>query len=59
MRLIVKFTSGDFVNIEANHIRRDESFIYAYIFEELVGIFDMGGIEYLYLSEKKNERIDK
>lgn len=53
MRLIVYLNGIDsFVNIAADRVQKDESFVYAYRGEDLVGMFDVGAIMTLYLSEK-------
>lgn len=55
MKLIVYLHGMDgFVNISANRIEKDDSFVYAYRDDQLVGIFDIGTIMTLYLSEKKD-----
>ena len=41
-----------FVNIAADSVQKDESHVYAYKGKELVGIFDLGMVSVLYLSEK-------
>ena len=52
-RCIVGFVGQDgYVNMPADRLKKDESFIYAYSGEELVGAFDLGTINYIYLSEK-------
>lgn len=53
MRLIVYLNGVDsFVNIAADSVQKDESHVYAYKGKELVGIFDLGMVSVLYLSEK-------
>ena len=55
MKLIVYLHGMDgFVNISANRIEKDDSFVYAYRDDQLVGIFDIGTVMTLYLSEKKD-----
>lgn len=54
MKLIVYLHGMDgFVNISANRIEKDDSFVYAFKEDQLVGIFDIGTIMTCYLSEKK------
>ena len=54
MKLIVYLHSVEsFVNINADQIEKDESFIMAYNNGKLVGMFDIGTIMAMYLSEKK------
>ena len=68
MRLVVKFRDG-YTNIEADRLEREDDVVYAYrmvavpvsesLFVEdkiLVGVFDLGTIDYLYLSEKKEDK---
>lgn len=55
-RLIVKFTDGEFVNIEADRLTQlvdDTNYIVALKSREIVGVFDMGSVAALYLSETK------
>lgn len=54
MKLIVYIHGLDsFVNISADRIEKDDSFVYAYRGDLLVGMFDIGTVMTLYLSEKK------
>ena len=55
MRLIVYFNSNtdQFINIEADSMERKDEFIYAYKGEKLVGMFDVGIVVAIYLSEKR------
>lgn len=54
MKLIVYLHGIDgFVNINADRITKDETFVYAFKDDQLVGIFDIGTIMTCYLSEKK------
>lgn len=51
-RLIVYFTGIDrFANIVVDRVTKDDSFVYAYNDNELVGMFDIGAIMVLYVSE--------
>lgn len=54
-RLIVKYKESNsecFVNIPANNIVERENQIFVYQDEALVGVFDLGFINALYISEK-------
>lgn len=54
MKLIVYLHGMDgFINIPADRITKDETFVYAFKDDQLVGIFDIGTIMTCYLSEKK------
>ena len=59
-KLIVKYREGDeyrFVNIRADSITEQNGFVCAYAGEELIGLFDLGVVYAVYLSEEaKNER---
>lgn len=54
MRLIVYVHGMDncFVNIEADRVERDDVFVTAYRNNQVVGMFDIGSVMMLYLSEK-------
>lgn len=49
MRAVVKFGS-DYVNIKADHLIREDSVIFVYSEDRLVGMFDIGAISAIYLS---------
>lgn len=59
MKLIVYFNNSDaFVNIPADRIEKIDEFVYAYrdgspFGPLLVGIFDLGVVSAIYLSEAK------
>ena len=56
MKLIVYLHGIDsFVNINADRLEKDESFVYAYRGDQLVGMFDVGTVMTLYLSEKRSQ----
>ena len=56
LRLIVYFNHSDAsVNIRADKLERNEEFLYAYIGETLVGMFDVGVVVAAYLSEKRGD----
>lgn len=53
-RLMVKLSDGNTVNIAADKLTTpndDSGFIIALCNGEIVGVFDMGSVETLYLSE--------
>ena len=52
-RCVVQFTGGEFCNIEADRLvaASDEHIIMAMKGEEIVGVFDLGCVLALYLSE--------
>lgn len=53
MRLIVYLNGVDgFINIAADRVERDDTFVIAYKGEQVVGMFDLGAVMALYLSEK-------
>lgn len=53
MRLIVYLHGIDgFVNIAADRVEKDDVFVTAYKGEQIVGMFDIGSVMTLYLSEK-------
>lgn len=53
-RCIVGFVGirDSYVNMPADRLIREDSFVYAYNGEDLVGAFDLGTINYIYLTEK-------
>ena len=71
MRLVVKFRDG-YTNIVADRLEREDDVVYAYRMVDvpvsdsgncfliqdkvLAGVFDLGSIEYMYLSEKKEDK---
>ncbi len=53
MKLVVYFNNAEtFVNIPADRIVKDEEFVMVYNGAALVGMFDVGVVAALYLSEK-------
>lgn len=53
-RCVVQFTGGEFCNIEADRLvaaPSDEHIIMAMKGEEIVGVFDLGCVLAIYLSE--------
>jgi hypothetical protein len=54
-KLIVIYREGDapsYVNINADSIINKDGFMFAYAGHELVGAFDMGVVDMVYLSEE-------
>lgn len=51
MRVIVKTTADIMANLEADRIEEDESFLKAYNGEELVGLFDVGSVLFMYKTQ--------
>lgn len=51
-RLFVKWRDG-YCNIPVTTIAKEESIIYAFRDAEFVGMFDLGAVELLYVSEKE------
>lgn len=54
-RLVVKCNDGGFVNINVSRIERDDCVVFAYRENELVGVFDLGTVGMLYLSEAEKK----
>lgn len=53
MRLIVYLNGVEgFINIAADRVERENEFIIAYRAEKIVGMFDIGAVMAMYLSEK-------
>ena len=50
MKRLIAYFKGQFVNLPADRIEEREGFIYAYSGNELIGTFDMGYIDAVYLS---------
>lgn len=51
-RCVVKFRDGGFCNIEANLLVREEGIVFVFDATSLVGAFDLGYIDAIYLTEK-------
>lgn len=52
-RLIVNWGDG-YCNIPVTHIElREDSVVFAYNGDEFVGVFDLGAIAFLYVSERE------
>lgn len=54
-RLFVKWRDG-YCNIPVTTITKEESIIYAFRDAVFVGMFDLGAVELLYVSEKEASR---
>lgn len=52
-RVVVKWKSG-FANVEATRMVKEESVVYVYNGEEFVGMFDLGSVDAIYISEKES-----
>lgn len=55
MKLNVKLTNKNYINIEVDNIFREDAIIFAYKAFDLVAVIDIGSIEYLYLSERSSK----
>lgn len=53
-RLIVRGKDWH-VNINVTHIQREEALVFAFLGDDLVGVFDLGIVGALYMSERKRE----
>ena len=53
-RCVVRF-KGDYCNIEADMICREESVVFVYKGTELVGVFGLGYVDAIWLTEKKGD----
>ena len=58
MRAIIKFIDGGFVNVPADKIDKKEEWITVRNGKNLVGLFDEGIVNCVYLSDKKGEKND-
>lgn len=54
-RCVVNLRCG-FVNIPADRMEREEDVIFVYNGDELMGMFSLGSLDHIYLSEKNDER---
>lgn len=54
-RLIVKFIDGEFCNMRVTRIERTESIVFAYDGEVFIGMFDLGCVYCLYVTEGKEK----
>lgn len=55
-RLVVKWRDGH-CNLPITHIRREECVIEAYRDDEFVGMFDLGAVDMLYVTEVKGAEV--
>ena len=55
MKLIVKAADW-YCNLPVTEVKREDELIFAYKDDALVGIFDVGGIVALWVSEEKENR---
>lgn len=53
MKVVVQFTNGNYANIPATRMERDENFACVFSETALVAIIDLASIDYIYLSEVK------
>lgn len=53
MKKCVANVKGGFVNIPADRLEREDSIIFVYNGEELVAMFDIGGLDNIWISEVK------
>lgn len=57
-RVLIKTTTETTANLEADRIEYNENLIFVYNGSELIGIFDIGVVQFVYLTQKtvkKNE----
>lgn len=52
-KLVVIFGNGNFVNVDCDEMKSDENFIYGYLKEHLIAIFQIGTFDGAYLSRVK------
>ena len=58
-RLIVLFgKESKYINMPADRIEEREGFIYAYCGSELIGVFDIGSIDMIYVTPYAKEGND-
>lgn len=57
MKRCVVGLKESYVNIEADRMVQEESLIFVYLSDKLQGVFDLGAIDYIFIAEKKNEKI--
>ena len=50
-RLVVKFIDGDYCNMRVSRIEKIDSVVFAYDGENFIGMFDLGTVACLYISE--------
>lgn len=54
-RCVVRFNKTEFCNIEADMIFREDSIVFVCRGTELVGVFDLGYVDAVWLTEKKGD----
>ena len=54
-RCVVETRSG-FVNIQADRLEREQDVVFVFNGDELMGMFSLGSLDHIYLSETKDER---
>lgn len=54
-RCVVRFNKTEFCNIEADMICREDSIVFVFRGTELVGVFDLGYVDAIWLTEKKGD----
>ena len=52
-RAIVKFTDGEYCNLEADYIDADDTWVSIHLGDKIVGVFRLENINCVYISEKK------
>lgn len=55
-RLVVKFIDGDYCNMRVTRIERSDSVVFAYENDDFIGMFDLGIVNCLYISEGKERK---
>lgn len=54
-RCVVKYNKNEFCNIEATMLSREDSIVFVHKGTELVGVFDLGYVDAIWLTEKKGD----
>lgn len=55
-RLIVKWRDG-YCNLPVSQITREDAVVYAFRDAEFVGMFDLGAVELLYVSDREGAQV--
>ena len=55
MRLVIQFSNGNYCNIPADRLAREDALISVFFGDKLMGIIDLAAIEYMYLFEVKGD----
>lgn len=58
-RCVVRFNKGEFCNIEATMLCREDSVVFVYNGTELVAMFDLGYIDAIWMNEKGDGKRDE